>query len=176
MVRRGRGVHMVADGVLKVDEGAVVHERRHHCSVAQWRGPKQVTVVGIPRDLLQTKVLVGSWPIEHHVPEGWYALGDTDQMLAEVAEHLIGCAGHAVTLHAPCLPEEEQCAPLLALGEGVALAAGEAVERRIGEDEGELKLSNRLCEVLEGNECSCRDLGERPAKELPILVASVQPA
>src|SRR5262245_11844284 len=125
---------MVTDGVLEVDEGSVVHERRHHRSVAQWRGPEQVTVVGVPRDLLEPKVLVSSRPIEHYVPEGRHDLGDTDHMLAEVAEHLIGLAGHAVTLHTPSFPEEQQRAPFLALREGVALAAGEAVERRVGED------------------------------------------
>src|SRR5215510_1637116 len=99
---------MVADGVLEVDEGAVVHERWHHRSVAQWCGPKQVPVVRVPRDLLEPKVLIGSRPIEHDVPEGWDDLRDTDHMLLEVAEHLIGRTGHAVTLHAASLSEEEQ--------------------------------------------------------------------
>ena len=58
----------------------------------------------------------------------------------------------------------------------MALAAGEAVERRVGEDKGELKLRNRFGEVPEGNGCSRRNLRERPAKELPIPVAGVQPA
>lgn len=55
----------------------------------------------------------------------------------------------------------------------MALAAGEAVERRVGKDEGELKLRNRLREVLEDDGCSRRNLQERPAKELPILVGRV---
>jgi hypothetical protein len=81
-----------------------------------------------------------------------------------------------VTLHTPGLPEEEQCAPFLALGEGVALAAGKAIERRVGEDEGEFKLSNRSAKVLEGNGRSRCNLRERLAKELPIVVDGVQPA
>src|SRR5262245_46163990 len=98
---------MVADGVLEVNEGAIVHERRHHRDVTQRCGPKQVPVVGIPCDLLEPKVLIGFWPIELHVPEDWYDLWNTNDMLAEVAEHLIGRASYAVTLHAPSLSEEE---------------------------------------------------------------------
>ena len=64
----------------------------------------------------------------------------------------------------------------LALGEGVALAAGEAVERRIGENEREFKLRNRFAKVLEGNRCSCCNLRERLTEELPILVDGIQPA
>jgi hypothetical protein len=97
-------------------------------------------------------------------------------MLAEVAEHLIGLSSHAVTLHAPGLPEEQQRAPFLARGESMTLAAGEAVEWRIGKDEGELKFGNRLAKVLEANRATCGDLWERLAEELPILVAGVQPA
>src|SRR5262249_24393072 len=127
-------------------------------------------------DLLEPKVLIGSRPIEHHVPKGWYDLRDTDDMLAEVAEHLIGRAGHAVTLHTPGLPEEEQRAPLLSIGEGVALAAGEAVERRVGEEEGERELCNHFAEVLEDKGCSRRDLRERLAEELPIRLDGIQAA
>src|SRR5712691_11039118 len=153
-----------------------MHESRHHRGVAQRCGAEQVTVVGVPCDLLETKVLVSSRPIELHVPEGRHDLWDTEHMLAEVAEHLIGLSGHAVTLHAPGLPEEEQRTPFLALREGVALAAGEAVDRRVGEDESELNLSNRFSAVLEVNGCSSCNLRERLAEELPIRVDSVQPA
>ena len=50
----------------------------------------------------------------------------------------------------------------------VALTAGEAVERRVGEDKGELKFGNCFAKVLEGNGGSRRDLRERLAEELTI--------
>ena len=61
---------MVADGVLELDEGAVVHESQHHRGVAQGCGLEQVTRIGVPRYLFKPKVFVGSRAVESYI-RGW---------------------------------------------------------------------------------------------------------
>jgi hypothetical protein len=120
---------MMADGVLETHEGPIVHEGRHQRVVPQWRGAKHVAVFRIARDLLEAEILIRVRAVEGHIPEGRRHLWHPDHVLPEVAEHLVRLAAHAVTLHAPGLPEEEQRPPLLALRERVAFAARKAADR-----------------------------------------------
>jgi hypothetical protein len=95
-------------------------------------------------------------------------------VLAEVAKHLVGISGHAVTLHAPRLPEEEQGAPFLALREGVALAACETVDRCVGKDQGKLKLRDRFPEVIEVDGSTLSDVREDLTEKLSVFVHGVE--
>jgi hypothetical protein len=65
--------------------------------------------------LLEPEVFVLPQPIEDYVAlfraEEWRDLRDSDDAIFEVAEHLIGLAGHGVTSDAVRLAEEEQGAP-----------------------------------------------------------------
>ena len=122
---------MMADRVLDVSKRAVVHEGRLHGDVAQWRRAKLVAVGRIPADLLAAEVLVHSWSVEEVVGHQRRNLRRTDNVVLEIAEHLVGLGGDAVALDALCCAKEQQRALLLVVAQGVVVAAREAVDARI---------------------------------------------
>ena len=71
--------------------------------------------------------------------------------------------------------EEQQRASLLIVGQRVLLAAREPVKRRVGEDQREFELSDRLREHVVGDRASCLHLGKDLAEELAILRHVVDP-
>jgi hypothetical protein len=67
-------------------------------------------------------------------PNSWAKLWYADSPIGEIAEHLVGVAGHGMARHAAGLSEEEERASLLAIRHGSALAACKAIDRSVGED------------------------------------------
>src|SRR3954454_21306370 len=103
---------MMSDRVLQSPECAVMEEGRLHGSVAQRRRSKAVAVGGIAGDLLHAEVLVASRPVEDHVafsdPESRSNLRDPDDVVFEIAEHLVRRSTYGVALDAFRLPEKDQ--------------------------------------------------------------------
>jgi hypothetical protein len=104
-------------------------------------------------DLLQTEIFVASGPVEDDVAPAYAEqgsdLGDSSDVHPEVAEHLVPWSGDSVRPDAAGFAEKEECAPFFPSGERVPVAAREAVERGVGEDEGELELGDSAAEHAE---------------------------
>src|SRR5439155_14736068 len=97
-------------------------------------------------ELLQSEILVLAGSIEDdiafpHSEEG-RNLRHAGHMHPEVAEHFVRRPAGGMTLHAPALAEENECAFLLRSRQGAQVAPGKAIERRIGENQSEFKLGN----------------------------------
>ena len=71
-------------------------QRRRHREIPKRRGAEFGLVRGIARDLFQAEIFVGTGPIEDHVPgagaEPWRDLRHPDDVLGEIAEHLVWLA------------------------------------------------------------------------------------
>ena len=134
---RGLGIVVVPDRVLERREGAVVEEGRLQGDVAQRGGAELVPVGRVARDLLagrsprprpgrRTELSVLGAELRRD-------LRNADDVDREVAEHLVRRARDRVALHAAGLAEEQQRPALLRVGQRVAVAPREPVDRRVGE-------------------------------------------
>src|SRR5437868_11696446 len=135
---------MMADRIPDARHRAVVEEGRLQRGVTQRRAAELVAIGRIRRDLLQAKVLVVTRSIEQHV-----ALADTefrrdlrhaDHVHLEVAEHFIRLASDRMALIAPSLAEENERATLLLFFHRTSIAAGESIDRCVGEYQREFEL------------------------------------
>src|SRR5262245_26122830 len=113
------------DRVAQCSERSVVHKGSLHSGVAEWGCSKRVSIRSLAGQLLAPEIFVGSRPVERVIRHRRRNLGNSEDVLAKVAEHLVGLSGDAVARHASGLAEEEECAALLLVGERVALAARE---------------------------------------------------
>src|SRR5207249_3630283 len=131
---------------LQSRERSVVEEGRLQGYISQWRAAELVSIRWVPADLLEPEVLIPPRSVEDDValPDAelrrdlWHA----DYVHLEVAEHLVGLSAHGVADYASRLSEEQQRAPLLGNAHRAVLAAREAVDGRVGENECELKLGD----------------------------------
>src|ERR1041384_4117757 len=105
--------------------------------VAQRRGPEFIPVRGVSSHLFQAEIFVLTRPVENYValPEPEYGsdLWNPDVVVLEIAEHFVGLASHLVTRNTSALAEENQGAELLIRTHRLIVAAGVAVDRRVGE-------------------------------------------
>ena len=74
----------------------------------------------------------------------------------------------------PARPKKSSRAALLSLAERVALAAGIAIDRRVGVHQGELELGDRAPEVVERDRRAGADLGEHFAEQPAVARGRVQ--
>src|SRR5215467_7018860 len=95
-------------GILQPCEGAVVKEGRLQRHVADWASSKLVTVARIAGDLLQTEILILTRAVEGHIAGHGSNLRDSDDVLREIAEHLVGRSRNPVTIDTPRLAKEKQ--------------------------------------------------------------------
>lgn len=109
---RIKDVEVMPDGVLKLCKRPVVEECWLERRVSQWRAAELVPIGWIAGNLFETEVLILGGPVEDHI-----ALADTekgcnlrhgDVVHLEIAEHLVGLAGHGVTGDALSLSGSEQ--------------------------------------------------------------------
>src|SRR5215471_21843029 len=155
---------MMTDRIVQTAERSVVEEGRLDSSIAKRRCPELVTIGGITADLFQSKILVRLRTVEYDIAfshaESRGDLRHADHVHPEIAEHPVGGPAHGVTLHAPALAEEDERPFLLRFGHSLGIAAGEAVNGRIGEDERELEFGNRLAEHVEIDRAASGNSGE----------------
>ena len=97
----------MANRIVQMREGSVMHKGRLQGYIAERRGAKFVTVGRVAGDLLQTKIFIEARPIKSGVGQGGRNLWDPKHMLLKVTEHLIGLARHAVTDRTPGRAEEQ---------------------------------------------------------------------
>ncbi len=96
-------------------------------------------------------------------------------MHVEVAEHLVRAASHRMAVHASRGAEKQQRTLFLRQRHRRTVAAGEAVDRRVGHDERELEFRNCPAEHREIDRSSRADVGEALSEERPIRCRRVQP-
>src|SRR5215471_18306132 len=162
------------DRILEVHERTIVEERWRYREVAKRRRPELVPIHLSAGDLLQTKVFVMPRTIKDHVsktsPEQGCYLGDGDHMLFEIAEHLIGTAGHRMAGHTSGLAEEDKGASLLGDGHCLAMPTGELINGSVSKHQSELEFRNRLSHHEEIDGCALRNLWEHPCKKSSVRV------
>src|SRR5207249_2456204 len=122
------------------------------------------------------EVFVGAGTVEHDIPMRWRDLRNAGDVLLEVAEHLLGLAGHRMAFDAAGPAEEEHGSALLRWCQRVVDAARITIDRRVGVDLRELELGDRAAKVIEGDRRSCLHMLEDTPEELPILGGCVQPS
>jgi hypothetical protein len=142
-------VEMVAHHRFEGRERTVVAVRGLHGEIAERRRAELVPVSDLPRDLLETEVLVGLRPVERRVGDVGTDLRQADRVLLEIAEHLVRLPRHRVAAHASCLSKEEDRAPLLPLRHGGELAPRKAVDGRVRARERELEFGQSPSEMIE---------------------------
>src|SRR5436305_98489 len=116
--------------------------------VAQRRGSKLIAIGRQAGILLQAEIFVGVQTIEDRIAFAYAEirrnLGHSDDVVIEVAEHFVGLAADRVAPYTFPFAEENERALLLSVRHGSRLTSGEVVYRRVRENQGELKLGNRL--------------------------------
>jgi len=134
----------MADRILDARHRSVVEERRLQRGVAQRRAAELVAIGRVPRDLLQTEILILTRSIEHHVAladsEFGRDLRHADHVHLEVAEHFVRLAADGMALPAPPLAEEDERATLFFFVHRMSIAACESIDRCVGEDQREFEL------------------------------------
>src|SRR5215470_17611131 len=119
---------MMPDRILQSRESSVVKERRLKRHIPDWRCSEFIAVIGIPRNLLQTEILVLTRSVECNVCNQRNDLRDADDVWSKIAEHLIGITRNLVALHASGGSKEQQRSLLLIVGERVLLSSRKLVD------------------------------------------------
>src|SRR5262249_13758001 len=102
-------------------------------------------------------------------------LWDGENVVPEIAEHLVRRSRDRMARDAAGRAEEEERALLLLAGERVAPTARELVDRGIRERQGELELGDGLPEHVERDRPTSPDLGKGLSEEPPVCGDGVQP-
>src|SRR5215470_17095113 len=162
--------------ILQPCEGAVVKEGRLQRDVADWRGPKLVPVIRVTGDLLQTKILVLTRAVERHIPGDGSNLRDSDNVLREVAEHLVGRTRNLMAVNTPRFAKEEQRSSLLLFSQGARLPSRKLVYGCVGKNQAELKFGDRKPEHIKSDGAAGLHRGEDLTESLPVLGDVVDPS
>src|SRR5262245_27416341 len=140
---------MMPHRVLQPGESAVVKKRRLQGNVADRSRPKLIAVIRVARDLLQAEIFVLSRAVECHIAGDRRNLRDPNDMLLEVAEHLVGWARDVMAVDTPRPAKEKQRSLLFVVSQCALLPSRKPVNRSIGEDQGELELGDSKTEHIE---------------------------
>src|SRR5262245_51738382 len=89
VTRGSEHVEMMAHRVLEPCEAAVVEESGLQGHIAQRRGAELVAIIHLSCDLLQTEVFILARTIKNHIADQRGDLRNADDVLLEIAEHLV---------------------------------------------------------------------------------------
>src|SRR5262249_26518372 len=138
--KRSSDVEVVLDRLAKGTKGAIVHEGCLHGDVPKRGGAKGVPVGLVAGRVLTAEGLVCAGSVERVVRIARDELGYGENVVLEVAEHLVRLPGYRMAGDATSSAEEEQRPLLLLVCQGIRLAARKTVDGSSGESERELEL------------------------------------
>src|SRR5215470_13466426 len=170
---------MVVDGVFQAREASIVKEGWLQRHVSQWRGSELVTIGRIPRDLLESEVLILMRTIKDDVALAHAKLRSdlrhTNDVHLEIAEHFVRASTDGMTAYASGLSEEEDGTLFLRNTHPPAFTACETIDRCIREHQRKLEFRDGSSEHRKINPGSGCDSREHLPEQRSIRRRSIEP-